>query len=275
MHFTFPFFDGIGAIFLICFFIFLFIMETFFQLRKRTQSRFSRIVTNAGVASIGFLTLRLTLIPVLVWMATFAEINKLGILYFFDLPAWLTVVGAFLFLDYFNYIWHVLNHHVPFLWRFHNVHHTDLDLDVTTAVRFHFGEVLASVVFRGIAVLLVGAGPLTVLFYEIIYEAATNFHHSNWRLNKNIEQFLQLFIVTPRMHGVHHSIKLQETNSNYSVIFSFWDRLHKTLRLHIPQEQIVIGVPSYRDPKELTFLELLKLPFKKQKTFENLNEEES
>jgi sterol desaturase/sphingolipid hydroxylase (fatty acid hydroxylase superfamily) len=97
----------------------------------------------------------------------------------------------------------------------------------------------------------------------LLYEAATAFHHSNTRLPRGFENLLNKLIVTPRMHGIHHSVKREQTDSNYSVIFSFWDRLHKTARLKVPQEQVVIGVPAYSDKKELTIGFLLKLPFTK------------
>ncbi len=170
---------------------------------------------------------------------------------------------AFLIMDYTNYLWHRLNHRVPFLWRFHLVHHTDVDLDVSTALRFHFGELIGSVFFRGGFAFLSGATPLTVLLYEILFEAETQFHHSNWKLPYEFEKRLNKIIVTPRMHGIHHSNLKHETDSNYSVIFSAWDRIHNTLDLNKPQHEIVIGVPSYSNPKELTSEFLLKLPFTK------------
>lgn len=143
------------------------------------------------------------------------------------------------------------------------VHHTDVDLDVTTAVRFHVGELVTSVFFRGFAVFIIGATPVMVLIYEIVFELATQFHHSNWRLFFTLENILNRLIVTPRMHGIHHSIVRAETDSNYSVIFSFWDRMHGTINLHIPQDKIITGVPGYSDPSELTIGYLLKLPFTK------------
>ena len=153
----------------------------------------------------------------------------------------------------------------PFFWRFHNVHHTDLDLDVTTAARFHFGEILLSIPFRILIVSVFGIAPLVYLVFEIAFESASLFHHSNWRLSLGAERFLNHVIVTPRMHGIHHSIVQGETNSNWGTIFCWWDKLHRSLRRDIPQEAIVIGVPSYRDEKELTLGQLWTLPFKGQR----------
>lgn len=171
---------------------------------------------------------------------------QIGFNYLFVAPLAFKSVITFLLLDYSNYIWHILLHKLPILWRFHLVHHTDLDLDITTAFRFHFGEMIGSVFFRGAAIVLTGASPIMVLIYEIAFEAATQFHHSNTRLPFRLEKALNTLIVTPRMHGIHHSIIKRETDSNYSIIFSFWDRLHKAVRLNIQQNEIVTGVASMK-----------------------------
>jgi len=153
---------------------------------------------------------------------------------------------------------------VPLFWRFHNVHHTDLDLDVSTAARFHFGEMIFSVAFLSLAVILFGIAPIMFLIFFITLEAATLFHHSNWRLPIWFERILNRVIVTPRMHGIHHSIVQRETNSNWGTIFCWWDKLHRTLRRDIAQNEITIGVAAYRDENELSLGKLLALPFRKQ-----------
>ena len=256
-------FDNIGTILLITVFILLFILETKFELRKRVQGRFKRVIINFVVSIPSFTLLRFVLIPIMVWLAIKNESLHVGLNYLYALPRWAEAMIAFLLLDYTNYLWHILNHKFPILWRFHLVHHTDQDLDITTAFRFHFGELIGSVFFRGTAIFLTGASPVIVLVYEIIFEAATQFHHSNMRLPFRFEQLLNKLIVTPRMHGIHHSIIQSERDSNYSVIFSLWDRIHKTFTMHKRQQQVVIGVPSYNDQKELTIGFLLKLPFSK------------
>lgn len=253
--------DRVGAPVLITVFIVLLLAETIHGLRRRTYSRTKRLLTNALLSIPGFVVLRLILLPALVWIAIKNEAWRIGLSYLYTWPDWIEGIIAFLLLDYFIYIWHILNHRVSLLWRFHLVHHTDVDLDVSTAIRFHGGELLASVIFRGAAVLLTGASPELVLVYEIAFEAATQFHHSNWRLPFHLEHVLNKIIVTPRMHGIHHSIIRNETDSNYAVIFSFWDRLHRTINLSVGQNEITIGVPVYPDPKELTWWYLLKLPF--------------
>lgn len=252
-----------GLPILIGIFVFLFIIESVSQLRARKENRIKRAIINSLVAFPGFIALRLLLLPAMVWIAYENQGWKIGLNYLYDLPAWVEGVIAFLLLDYTNYLWHILNHKVSWLWRFHLVHHTDVDLDVTTAIRFHAGEMIWSVFYRGFAVFIVGVSPLLVLIYEIVFEAATQFHHSNWKLPFRPEKIMSRFIVTPRMHGIHHSIIRKEADSNYSVIFSFWDRIHRTINLGIPQNEIVTGVPVYSNPKELTIGYLLKLPFTK------------
>ncbi|HYF70112.1 MAG TPA: sterol desaturase family protein [Ohtaekwangia sp.] len=255
--------DKKGVPVLIGIFIVLFLAESLSQLRLRKGNRTRRMMVNSIVAIPGFLSLRLLLLPAMVFIAYENEDWRIGINYLYELPWWLEMGIAFLLLDYTNYLWHILNHKIPFLWRFHLVHHTDVDLDVTTAIRFHAGEMITSVFFRGLAVFVIGASPVIVLVYEIFFEAATQFHHSNWKLPFKTEKFINRMVVTPRMHGIHHSIIKDETDSNYSVIFSFWDRLHSTINLNIPQKQIVTGVPAYDNPDELTIGYLLKLPFTK------------
>ncbi|MBE7174353.1 MAG: sterol desaturase family protein [Williamsia sp.] len=254
-------FDNTGTFILVGLFSLLFLLEMVSQLRRRTQPKIKRIVLNFILSLPAFALLRLLLIPAMVWLAGKNESWHAGLNYLYKAPAWVEGALAFILLDYTNYLWHILNHKWSLLWRFHLVHHIDLDLDVTTALRFHFGEIIGSVFFRGAAVLLTGASPLVVLVYEIVFEAATQFHHSNICLPLQLEQALSKLIVTPRMHGIHHSVFRNETDSNFSVIFSGWDRLHKTFRLHIPQHPITIGVPSYQNPQELTIGYLLKLPF--------------
>src|SRR5438067_9687584 len=136
---------------------------------------------------------------------------------------------------------------VPVFCRFHNVHHTDLDLDVSTAARFHFGEMFFSIGFLSVAVAVFGVAPIMLLVFFITLEAATLFHHSNWRLPIKLERILNLIVVTPRMHGIHHSIVQRETNSNWGTIFCWWDKLYCTLRLDVQLNDVMIGIAAYRE----------------------------
>jgi hypothetical protein len=127
---------------------------------------------------------------------------------------------------------------------------------------------LLSAFFRAGGILMIGAGPIAVLIYEVTFEASVAFHHSNWRLPFRLERVLSWFIVTPRMHGIHHSIVKRETNSNYSNLLNVWDRIHRTIRLNIRQSEVVIGVPGYqKDDDDLSVFGLLTLPFRRQKEY--------
>ena len=256
-------FDLRGAPILTVVFITMFLLESKFKLRNRVQSKWARVMINSIVAIPSFVLLRFLFLPIMVWLAQTNETIHFGLNYLYQLASWQEACIAFLFLDYGNYLWHQLNHKIPYLWRYHLVHHTDPDLDITTAFRFHYGEMIGSVFSRGAFVFLSGASPVTVLIYEIIFEVATQFHHTNLKLPARFETILNAVFVTPRMHGIHHSVKKQETDSNYSVIFSFWDRLHQTLQLNINQDLLKIGVPSYDNKNEMTPFFLWKLPYTK------------
>lgn len=170
-------------------------------------------------------------------------------------------------MDLSFYWWHWVNHRMPILWRFHNIHHIDPDLDVSTSFRFHIIEILMSTGFRVLQIGIIGIQPVTYIIYEFVFTCSTMFHHSNVRLPIGLERFLNAIFVTPRMHGIHHSIVREETNSNYSVIFSWWDYIHKSLCLNIPQSEITIGVPAYIELSDNKVFRLLLLPFKRQKEY--------
>src|SRR5205814_832405 len=194
-------------------------------LRRHHFSVLRRLVRNWILSIPGFAVVRFAMLPVPMAVAMWAQDRHVGLLNWLSLPSLALWIATFLLMDYAYWWWHWANHMIPFLWRFHNVHHTDLDLDVSTAFRFHFGELLFSVFYRSAAVALIGVGPTLALVFEVSVEAATEFHHSNWRLPARGERILNYLIVTPRMHGIHHSIVERETNSNWSTIFSWWDRL--------------------------------------------------
>ena len=257
-----PILDQLGPPILLGLFVVMFTAEKLRPLRRRVQHWFQRLLINLGVAAPSFVVARLLLIPVVVAVAAWAGRHNLGLVRMLPLPPWASTVLAIMVLDYTMYWWHWLNHRVPFLWRFHHVHHSDLDLDVTTAFRFHFGEMLLSVIVRSIQVVIAGASPVAALTYEIVLESSTQFHHSNVRLPIGVERVLSWFIMTPRAHGIHHSIVARETNSNFSNFLIWWDRLHRTLRLNVRQDDITIGVPDHRDADELTFWRLVVLPFR-------------
>lgn len=168
-----------------------------------------------------------------------------------------------LLLDYTLYGWHVLLHRQPLLWRGHVVHHADLVLDSSTAFRFHAWEFLASVPWRLMQVAMLGVAPPTLNLWRRLTFIAVIFHHSNVRIPARLEKLLSLAIMTPRLHGIHHSVVRAEADSNFSSGLTVWDRLHGTLRDDVPQDRIEIGVPEHRDGDKLRLVDLLTMPFKR------------
>lgn len=183
------------------------------------------------------------------------------------MPVPLQGVATFLLLDLSFYYWHRANHMWPFLWRFHNVHHVDPDLDISTSVRFHFLEIAFSAAFRALQVVVIGGELWMFLIYESAFQLNTLFQHSNIRLPITIERWIVLILVTPRMHGIHHSKRFHDVNSNWSSVFSWWDRLHGTLNLNVPQAAIDIGVPGYSGPRDNRILPLLLMPLRPQRNY--------
>jgi sterol desaturase/sphingolipid hydroxylase (fatty acid hydroxylase superfamily) len=223
-----------------------------------------RVGRNLGLAGIGIAILTLLQTPLLMPAAAWARREHVGLLNWVTLPRAVEVAAAVLLLDYTLWHWHWLNHRVPFLWRFHLVHHVDLDLDASTALRFHFGELGLSVLYRVAQVVALGADPFAVAIWQSLLVASILFHHSNLRLPAGLERVLVRVVVTPRMHGIHHSDYENETNSNWSSLLSAWDYAHGTLLLSVPQRAITIGVPGYRDPPQVTLGKVLALPFRQQ-----------
>ncbi|MDQ6663653.1 MAG: sterol desaturase family protein, partial [Acidobacteriota bacterium] len=166
-------------------------------------------------------------------------------------------------LDYGLYLWHVLTHKVPWLWRFHLVHHIDLDLDASTALRFHFGEMLLSVPWRLAQIAVVGASPRSLSIWQTSLFASILFHHSNVRLPKRMEHVLSFLIVTPRIHGIHHEAILENTDSNWSSGLAIWDLLHGTYRWRA--RSAPIGVPAYMNRKDVTLPNCFAIPFRRQR----------
>lgn len=235
-------------------------------LRRQTESKLTRNIRNLTLAACSAVAIRLTERPVTDPLTQFIERNQWGLMKLMQLPPWLEMVLSVLLLDYTLYLWHVLTHKVPFLWRFHRVHHADLDLDASTALRFHCLEMMLSVPWRAAQVLAIGVTPLTLWIWQTATLLAILFHHSNVRIPLYIERWLCRLIVTPRMHGIHHSMVHEETDANWSTIFAFPDYLHRTRRLNVPQQAVTIGVPAYRDPQELTLTKILLMPFGKQRS---------
>lgn len=251
----------------------LWLMERRRPLRRAVEGKLTRNVRNLLVAGAGAAALQFVERPVVQPLTQIVERRRWGLLKVVRLPAWMEVTLAVVLMDYTLYVWHVLTHKAPLLWRFHVVHHVDLDLDASTALRFHFGELMISTGWRAGQVLLIGVSPLSLSVWQTFLLLSVLFHHSNVRLPVELERLLNRFVVTPRMHGIHHSIIREETDSNWSSGLTLWDWLHGTLKLNVPQQEITIGVPAFRDPAEVELIKVLSMPFDEQRPAWDLPED--
>ncbi len=248
-------------------FALLFVLERFSPLRESTRSLIARLVVNLAISALMFIAAIALVQPAARWALRWSAEKPFGLVHLVALPGWMEFAVSFLLMDLGFYYWHLANHRLPFLWRFHNVHHIDPDLDVSTAFRFHFGEVALSSAFNLLEVSLLGMSASAFAVYQLAFQAEVLFHHSNLRLPIRFERLLSKVIVTPRMHGIHHSQVQRENNSNFGTVFTWWDRLHRTLGLNISQSEIVIGIPAYSRPEDNSVGNALLLPFRKQRDY--------
>lgn len=199
-----------------------------------------------------------------VFAAEYSLQNSFGILYNFSMPEIIQWAAALIILDMWNYWWHRINHLVPFFWRFHRMHHSDLNMDVTTATRFHFGEITLSSIIRLPIIFLIGIPIWTLIIYDFILLLNTLFHHSNISISKSADKQLRYFIVSPFMHKVHHSRIQAETDSNYSSFLTLWDRIFGSYRERDDYENINFGLDRFDSEDDQSFTGLLKTPFFKK-----------
>jgi sterol desaturase/sphingolipid hydroxylase (fatty acid hydroxylase superfamily) len=247
---------AIGAAFLV------FLMtETLRPLRRAREPKLRRVGRNLATAGISAATVELLRIPILLPVSTWVMDSRFGLLHWLPSQGVSRIAAGILLLDYTLWVWHRANHRVAFLWRFHAVHHVDRDMDVSTGLRFHFGELGLSVIYRALQILAIGADPLTLAVWQVLLFVSVLFHHSNTRLPIGLERVLVRLVVTPRMHGIHHSDYRNETDTNWSSLLSAWDYLHRTIRLDVPQDAVTIGVPAYDDPRQVTLGRIFALPF--------------
>lgn len=233
--------------------------------RRQVEPKSVRTARNLAVAGLSAAAVQLAERPLVAPLARFAARRRLGLVQRLPLPSWARTALAVLLLDYTLYLWHVLAHKADWLWRFHQPHHADLDMDASTALRFHFGEMVASAPYRALQVAAIGAGPLALSLWQTLVLVEILFHHSNVELSPAVERRLAGLVVTPRMHGIHHSIVREEADSNWSNLLSLWDRLHGTLRLDVPGDEVTIGVAALRQPADVALPRLLAMPFEEQR----------
>jgi sterol desaturase/sphingolipid hydroxylase (fatty acid hydroxylase superfamily)/rhodanese-related sulfurtransferase len=209
-------------------------------------------------------TIVITLLFARGWLAAakWAELHQFGLLHWLGLPMAVHAMFAILLLDSWAYAWHRLNHAVPFFWRYHRLHHTELKMDVTSASRFHVGEIVFSSLLRFPLILLLGIEFWELMVYEAAMFAVVQFHHADIRITPAIDRWLQWIIVTPDMHRVHHSLDPVETNHNYSSLLSIWDRLFETWETHPDTRKLQLGIAGFGAPEQHSFTGMLGTPLR-------------
>ena len=231
--------------------------------RRFSGRRKDRWIGNVGILAIDILAVRLIAPLAAVGAGLLAEKNGWGLLNVFDVPFWPAAVLSVIALDLTVYGQHVVFHHVPWLWRVHRMHHADVEMDVTTGLRFHPIEILLSLAIKIAAVLALGAPALAVVVFEVLLNGTSMFNHSNVGLPPRLDRLARWFIVTPQMHEIHHSVERPETDSNFGFNLPWWDRLFGTYREKpAAGDQVVIGLPAFRDASENKILRLLTQPFR-------------
>ena len=237
--------------------------ETLAPRRQLTAAKLRRWAANVGIVLLNTIVLRALFATGAVGAAVAATHQGWGVLNHVAFPSFLEILLAVMALDFVLYLQHVMFHAVPGFWRFHMMHHADLDCDVTTGVRFHPIEVILSLVIKLTAIVVVGASPAAVLCFEILLNATSMFNHSNVWIPAMVDRLLRWCLVTPDMHRVHHSIDPRETNRNFGFNLPWWDRLLGTYLAEPAQghETMTLGLAQFRDPARQTFIGILALPF--------------
>jgi len=239
--------------------------EYFSPRRQQKTSRIKRWPINIGLAVFNMLIMRFTVGGIAYLSAVNASEQSWGLLNQFPISSWLSIGVTILLLDLAIYCQHVISHKWTLLWRLHQIHHTDIEIDASTAVRFHPLEIMISMAYKVALIYIIGANPLAVIAFEIILNATATFNHSNINLPLKADKMLRWVLITPDVHRIHHSTVRSETDSNYGFSISLWDRMFKTYTAEPEKTQTTldIGIPEYRNQQELGFFRLLLIPFKK------------
>jgi sterol desaturase/sphingolipid hydroxylase (fatty acid hydroxylase superfamily) len=232
--------------------------------RRLSLERRRRWPGNLGILIVDALVVRLLLPSAAVGAAVIAADQGLGLFTLTRGPLWLAGILGFVVLDLTIYLQHVVFHRVPLLWRIHRMHHADLDIDVTTGLRFHPCEILLSLLIKIATIVLIGIPPLAVLIFEVVLNASSMFNHANVAMPVWLDRMVRLLVVTPDMHRVHHSVVRAETDSNFGFNLPWWDRLFGTYRAEPQAGHIgmTIGLPNFRDPRELGLARMLVQPLR-------------
>ena len=244
--------------------VLMLVLESLIPRHPTVDSKPRRLAINFSLTGVNVLLVRLLPAGAAVGTATYAGEHGWGLLNYLDWPVAVEMAVGVVFLDLMIYLQHVVLHMIPFFWRFHKVHHSDLDLDVSSGFRFHPVEILASMIYKMGLIAAIGPSVLTVVVFEAILSGMAKFTHSNIKLPLGLDRALRWVFVTPDMHRIHHSVEMAETNSNYGFNLSLWDRLLGTY-IHDgkkPQPEIVIGIPEFRTPDQVSLLQLVLMPFR-------------
>ena len=241
--------------------LFFLVLELLVPYRTSTVPKAKRWLHNMALTLFNTIILQLLFAAAAAGTAAYVTAHKLGLLNIIAMPPWAKLLATVAFMDFMLYVWHLLTHEVPFLWRFHRVHHSDLNMDVSTATRFHLGELAISAVIKISLVYFIGASFWGVIVFESALVLCAQFQHSSVKVPVWFEKVYWLLFVPPSMHRIHHSVVIKERNTNYGTIFSIWDRCLGTLLADVVQSGIRIGVGAYQNPDRLKFHQLLIMPF--------------
>ena len=230
--------------------------------RKRSFERRARWPHNLGLLLVDVALVRVFAPGAAIAVAMTAAGSGWGLLNTLALPGWAAIAAGIALLDLAIYFQHVMFHAVPALWRLHRVHHADLDFDVTTGARFHPMEILISTAIKCAAIAALGAPVISVFVFEIVLNATAMFNHANASLPQRLERWLRWLVVTPDMHRVHHSVRYEESSSNFGFNLPWWDRLFGTYRARprLGHDAMTIGVDAFRSPQDLRLDRLLVQP---------------
>ena len=242
--------------------VFFLLFELIIPYRPSTIPKLKRWFINLGITIFNSLILKLLFASVLIQTSRYVTDKQLGVLNMTAIPPWAKVLVTVIFMDFMLYVWHLLNHEMPLLWRFHRVHHTDINMDVSTATRFHIGELAISAGIKISLVFFLGADLIGVVLFETLLVLTAQFQHSSLTVPGWFEKLFWVLFVPPSMHRIHHSVVIQQRDSNYGTIFSIWDRTLGTMVTDVDQSRIRIGVGGHYTSAKLNLHHLLVMPFK-------------
>jgi sterol desaturase/sphingolipid hydroxylase (fatty acid hydroxylase superfamily) len=245
-------------------FVAMAVWEVLAPRRALSAGRLARWPGNIGVVVVDALLVRVLVPGAVVGASLYAAGQGIGLFHVLDLRLSVAALLGFLILDLAIYLQHVMFHYVPWLWRLHRMHHADLDIDVTTGLRFHPIEILISLVIKIAVVMAFGIPPIAIIVFEVVLNATSQFNHSNVAMPAWLDRVVRLLVVTPDMHRVHHSVLRKETDSNFGFNLPWWDWIFRTYRRepvagHI---EMTVGLPAFRDPRELRLDRMLTQPFR-------------